>query len=124
VPGGPQRGAFDEHRGPGPGGYRAWDNHWRGNNRYDWRGWRDLHRDTYHLGLYAAPYRGYAYRRLSLGFVLDPLFYGNSYTIYDPGTYRLPEAYPPYRWVRYYNDAVLVDTYTGQVVDVLYGFFW
>ena len=120
---GPQHQAFDEHRGPG-GNYRAWNNGWRGDNRYDWRGWRDQHRDTFRMGRYDAPYRGYAYRRLSLGFVMDPLFYGNSYTIYDPGTYRLPPAYEPYRWVRYYNDAVLVDTYTGQVVDVLYGFFW
>jgi hypothetical protein len=122
---GPQRGAFDEHRAPGPGGaYRAWSNQWRGDNRYDWRGWRDAHRDVYHLGRYYAPYRDYAYRRLSIGFVLDPLFFGNGYMIYDPGTYRLPDAYGPYRWIRYYNDAVLVDTYTGQVVDVLYGFFW
>lgn len=124
---GQQRQVFDEHRGPdrGPGGnYRAWNNQWRGDNRYDWRGWRDTHRDAYRLGQYNAPYRGYSYRRLSAGFILDPLFYGNSYTIYNPGSYRLPEAYPPYRWVRYYNDAILVDTYTGQVVDTLYGFFW
>jgi len=27
-------------------------------------------------------------------------------------------------WVRYWNDAVLVDTWTGQVVDVVHNFFW
>lgn len=122
---GPQRGAFDEHRAPGPGrAYNAWSNNWRADRRYDWRGWRDSHREIYHMGRYYAPYRGYAYRRLSIGIMLDPLFYGDGYMIYDPGAYRLPPAYGPYRWVRYYNDAVLVDTYTGQVVDVLYGFFW
>jgi len=26
--------------------------------------------------------------------------------------------------VRYYDDVVLVDTYTGEVVDVIYDFFW
>ncbi|WP_409574764.1 RcnB family protein [Sphingopyxis sp. PET50] len=33
-------------------------------------------------------------------------------------------AYGGYRWVRYYNDALLVDTYSGEVVDVIYDFFW
>ena len=41
-----------------------------------------------------------------------------------PWQYRLPPAYGPYRWVRYHNDAVLIDTYTGEVEDVIYGFFW
>jgi len=26
--------------------------------------------------------------------------------------------------VRYYDDAVLVNIYTGEVVDVIYDFFW
>ena len=30
----------------------------------------------------------------------------------------------PYRWVRYYDDALLVDIYSGEVVDVIYDFFW
>jgi Ni/Co efflux regulator RcnB len=38
--------------------------------------------------------------------------------------YNLPYAPWPYRWVRYYNDAVLVNTFTGEVVDVAYDFFW
>ena len=36
----------------------------------------------------------------------------------------LPEVWGPYRWVRYYDDVMLVDIYTGQVVDVIYNFFW
>ena len=50
--------------------------------------------------------------------------YGNRYWINDPWQYRLPEAYGPYRWVRYYDDALLVDIYSGEVVDVMYDFFW
>ena len=38
--------------------------------------------------------------------------------------YRLPPAWGPYRWVRYWDDALLVDTRTGMVVDVIYSFFW
>ena len=56
--------------------------------------------------------------------MLDPVFWGDSYYIYDPWYYHLPPAYAPYRWVRYYDDAVLVDTSSGQVADVLYDFFW
>jgi len=27
-------------------------------------------------------------------------------------------------WVRYWDDAVLVDTFTGEVIDVIHNFFW
>jgi hypothetical protein len=36
----------------------------------------------------------------------------------------LPYAPAGTVWVRYYNDAVLVDTFTGEVLDVVYDFFW
>ena len=61
---------------------------------------------------------------LSIGFFLDNLFFGQNYQIQDPQYYRLPEVYGPYRWVRYYDDAVLVDIYSGEVVDVINNFFW
>ena len=44
--------------------------------------------------------------------------------ISDPWTYRLPEVYGPYRWIRYYDDVLLVNTYTGEVVDVVHNFFY
>ena len=103
---------------------RRWDHDWRRDDHYDWRGWREGHRDWFHLGRYYPPYQGWYYRRLSVGFVLDALFWGDNYWIADPFYYHLPPAYGPYRWVRYYDDALLVDTYTGQVVDVIYGVFW
>ena len=40
------------------------------------------------------------------------------------GYYRLPPAYGGTRWIRYYNDALLVDTYSGEVIDVIYDIFW
>ena len=55
--------------------------------------------------------------------IAGPLF-GRNYWIADPWAYRLPPAYGSYRWVRYYNDAVLVDLRTGFVADVIYGIFW
>ena len=51
-------------------------------------------------------------------------FFGSRYWISDPWRYRLPPVYGPYRWVRYYDDALLVDIYSGEVVDVIYDFFW
>ncbi|MEJ5976472.1 RcnB family protein [Novosphingobium sp. PS1R-30] len=103
---------------------RNWNRDWRRDNRYDWRGYRSSNRDIYRLGAYASPYRNYSYRRLNSGFYLDTLFFGSRYWINDPWQYRLPPAYGPYRWIRYYDDAMLVDTYSGEVVDVIYDFFW
>jgi hypothetical protein len=104
---------------------RNWDRSgWRRDNRYDWQGYRDRNRSTYRIGRYYAPYQNYSYRRLGLGFSLGSMFYGNRYWINDPWQYRLPAVYGPYRWVRYYDDVLLVDTYSGEVVDVIYDFFW
>jgi hypothetical protein len=104
--------------------WNRWNNGWRSNNRYDWSSYRRTNPSIYRWGSYYSPYRGYSYRRLSIGLFLDNLFYSNRYWINDPWQYRLPDAYGPYRWVRYYDDALLVDTYTGEVVDVIYDFFW
>jgi hypothetical protein len=104
--------------------YQRWDRNWRNNNRYDWQRYRTYNRSAYHMNRYYAPYRNYSYRRLGIGFQLDPLFFGQDYLIGNPGYYRLPDVYGPYRWVRYYDDALLVDVYSGQVVDVIYDFFW
>jgi Ni/Co efflux regulator RcnB len=54
---------------------------------------------------------------------LWPAYYGNQYWI-DPGLYQLPYPPPGAMWVRYWNDALLVDMYTGTVIDVIPGFFW
>ena len=102
-----------------------WDSGWRNDRRYDWRGYRTQNRSLYRLPRYYAPSGwGYGYRRFSPGFQLSALLYSSNYWISDPFAYRLPEVDGPYRWVRYYNDALLVDTYTGEVVDTIYDIFW
>ena len=101
-----------------------WNRQWRNNSSYNWYSYRSSHPSYYRLGTYYSPYRNYSYRRLSIGFFLQNLFFGQNYRIQDPPYYRLPEVYGPYRWVRYYDDAVLVDIYSGEVVDVIYDFFW
>ncbi|MEY2942853.1 MAG: hypothetical protein RLY97_867, partial [Pseudomonadota bacterium] len=103
---------------------RQWNRNWRHEDRFDWRDYRNDHRDYYRAGRYFAPYRGTNYSRLSIGFFLEPLFFRNDYWIADPWAYRLPPAYGPYRWVRYYDDVLLVNIYSGEVVDVIHDFFW
>lgn len=101
-----------------------WSRDWRRDNRYNWQNWRSSNRDVFRLGRYRSPYNGWSYRRLGIGFSLQPLFFSQDYWIDDPWMYRLPEAYGPYRWVRYYDDALLVNIYNGEVADVIYDFFW
>ena len=105
--------------------HRRWDNRgWRNDSRYDWYRYRSANRSIFSLGRYYAPYRNYNYSKLSVGIRLGSLFYSNRYWIEDPWRYRLPAVYGPYRWIRYYDDALLVDVYSGEVVDVIYDFFW
>ena len=100
-----------------------WTNHWRDDRRYDWRRHRDHHRSIFRIGFYYDPF-GYSYRRFGLGSFLYSNYYQSNYWINDPWQYRLPPAYGPYRWVRYHSDALLIDIYSGEVVDVIHGFFW
>ena len=100
-----------------------WTSNWRTDNRYDWRRYRDRHHSIFHIGFYYDPF-GYSYNRFNIGSFLYPSYYQSNYWINDPWQYRLPPAYGPYRWIRYHNDALMIDTWTGEVVDVIYGFFW
>lgn len=102
---------------------RRWTGEWRNDRRYDWRHYRDRNRSVFRIGRYYDPY-GYGYRRYSVGYNMYPYYYGSNYWLSDPWMYRLPPAYGPYRWVRYWDDALLVDIYTGEVVDVIHNFFW
>jgi len=103
--------------------HKSWTRHWRDDRRYDWRHYRERNRTIFRLGHYNDPY-GYQYRRWMIGWSMRPSYYRSAFWISDPWQYRLPEVYGPYRWVRYYDDAVLVNVFTGEVEDVIYNFFW
>lgn len=103
---------------------RDWNREWRRDSRYDWQRYRYSNRDRFRLGRYYSPYRNYGYNRFTIGLTLGSGYYSNRYWISDPYQYRLPPAYPGTRWVRYYDDVLLVDLYTGQVIDVIHSFFW
>ena len=89
----------------------------------DWRDYRRNHRDVFRRGAYRGP-RGYAYRPVTIGYRFAPAYYARSYWITDPWTYHLRRPAAGLTWIRYGNDAVLVNLRTGRVVEVANGFFW
>ena len=104
---------------------REWNrDSWRSDRRYDWQRYRYTNRNIFRVSPYYSPYRNHRYSRFSIGFFLDSLFYDRRYWIGDPWQYRLPAAPYGTQWVRYYGDVLLVDVYTGEVIDVIYDFFW
>lgn len=106
------------------GNYKRWSaTSWRHDDRYNWRDYRNRNRSLFRLGIYYDPF-GWNYRRFNIGWRLWPSHYGSRYWLNDPWQYRLPQTYGPYRWVRYWDDALLVNIYTGEVVDMIPNFFW
>jgi Ni/Co efflux regulator RcnB len=109
------RGRYDAR--PAPRGY-ARDHRW---NRDDWRGYRQTNRRLYARDGWNAPFR---YSSFRIGGRIAPGYYGGRYVIADPWRYRLPPARPGLRWVRHYDDVLLVDYRRGRVVDVIRNFYW
>jgi len=75
----------------------------------------------------AAPYRrppGYFARRWSWGQTLPSFFWTRDYWLTDFYAYDLPP--PPYGaiWVRVGDDALLIDQYSGEIIEVDYGVFY
>lgn len=104
--------------------HAGWDSGWRRDGRYDWYSNRQRDRALYH-SRYDDPFgSSYGYRRQSVGFDLGSRYYSSRYWIDDPYQYRLPPAHGSLRWVRYYNDVLLVDLRTGRVLDAIHNFFW
>jgi Ni/Co efflux regulator RcnB len=116
---------YDGRRFDNDGRFDRWNNGWRNDRRYDWRSYRNSNRNLFRGPRYVAP-RGwsYGYRPFNRGYRLSPYLYGSGYWLADPYSYRLPPAYGPYRWVRYYNDVMLVDITSGIVADVIQSFFY
>lgn len=106
----------------GRSGRVQWNTGWRNDRRYDWRERRYRNRSLFHLGLYVDPF-GWGYQPYSIGYDLQPGYYQQNYWI-DPALYGLPFPPPGAQWVRYWNDAVLVDMYSGEIIDSIPGFFW
>lgn len=90
-------------------------------SRYAWRDYRRSHRSIYHRGRWNAPFR---YHRFRPGVRIRPAYFSSRYYIGDPGYFRLPPAGRFQRWVRHYDDVLLIDVRTGTVLRVYRDFFW
>lgn len=63
------------------------------------------------------------YRRLDRGGMVPNYWWGPAYMVGDWEGYGLYQPQPGYRWIRYYDDALLIDSY-GRVLDGRYGMDW
>ncbi|MBS0470716.1 MAG: RcnB family protein [Proteobacteria bacterium] len=124
----------------GHGGWNNHDNHndrhgHRGHHNNGWNGhggrhhdWRSYHRSwtaphRHHWGRYHRPH-GWYYRNWAVGAFLPSLFFAERYWInsyYDLG---LPPPPPGARWVRYGDDALLIDDFTGEIIQVVRNVFY
>ena len=89
--------------------------------RGDWRAYRNQNRNLYRGGSWRSDYRYQAFRP---GLRIGNGYYSSRYLIADPWRYRLPRPGFNQRWVRHYNDVILVDTRRGIIIDVIRGIFF
>ena len=95
-----RHGNFDRH---------SWQRNFRAHRRYRWRPYRRPH--------------GWYYRRWEFGMILPLIFWTRDDCILDYWEFGLPD--PPYGfvWVRYGDDALLVNVRSGYILQVVYGLF-
>lgn len=116
-------------------GRRDGDRRWDRGDRDRWDGRHDRHR--WERGRYPPVYFStHRYRhawRPPVGFYLYSWSYGDFYPrswfgprywIIDPWQYDLPLPPPGFEWVRSGPDALLIDEYTGRIVQIVRNIFW
>ena len=89
--------------------------------RDDWRAYRNQNRNLYRGGGWRSDY---GYQSFRPGVRIGVGYYSPRYVVAEPWRYRLPRAGFSQRWVRHYNDVILVDTRRGIVVDIIRGFYF
>jgi Ni/Co efflux regulator RcnB len=89
----------------------------------DWRDYRRTHRSVFNRRAYVAP-RGYRYRPIAVGAILNNAFWARPYWVNNYSTYRLPYPGRNRTYVRYGNDVLLINTRNGRVIAVYNNFFW
>jgi Ni/Co efflux regulator RcnB len=115
-PGFDGRGGYDRRGGfGGPDGRRG-DYH-----ADEWRGWRDSHPGDYRRGGWRAPF---GYRNFGIGAIAPRGYWDSRYYVNDWGRYHLPRpGYGYYRYVRHYDDVLLINIRNGRVIRVYRGFY-
>jgi Ni/Co efflux regulator RcnB len=77
----------------------------------------------FHNGAYYRPHGWYSHR-WRYGEFLPFFFFTNNYWINDWDYFGLDDPPPGCVWVRYGDDALLIDRDTGEVIQVVYGIFY
>jgi Ni/Co efflux regulator RcnB len=77
----------------------------------------------FQAGSYRAP-QGYSYRRWSWGQRLPAIYFGRDYWLNNYASYGLFAPPDGLVWVRFGPDALLIDGYSGEIVQVDYGVFY
>jgi Ni/Co efflux regulator RcnB len=94
------------------------------NHYYRYDGLHYYARTRYRLGAFYWPY-GFGPQVWLIGdWLPPPFFHDDSYYLDNYWSYGLYQ--PPYgcRWMRVGNNAVLVDEFTGEILDSVYDLFW
>jgi Ni/Co efflux regulator RcnB len=126
--GGPSRPParnFENHQGPGgyqrvgePQGWNARPSEVdRGRYNHNYRAAR-----TYHVGVYHRP-QGWVAHRWSYGQYLPRAYWTPQYIIADYWLFALEVPPVGCEWIRDDDDALLVNTATGEILQVEYGVF-
>lgn len=68
----------------------------------------------------AAPFR---YHRFDVGARIRPAYFASPYVVRDYQRFRWSRPGANQRWIRHYDDALLVNTRTGRVVKVIHNAF-
>lgn len=89
--------------------------------REDWHDYRSRNRSAFHPARFNAPFR---YSNFNIGINLRPQYYQSRYYVNNYSAYRLPAPGYNLRYVRHYNDLLLVNIRTGKVANVYRGFYW
>ncbi len=77
---------------------------------------------SYRIGPYHRP-SGWSARRWGYGQILPRAYWGSQYVIGDYWLFALEVPPAGYEWVRDGADALLIDTNTGEILQVEYGVF-
>jgi len=77
---------------------------------------------SFHVGPYHRP-GGWVARRWAYGQILPRAYWGPQFVLADYWLFALEVPPVGYEWVRDDTDALLVDTSTGEVLQVEYGVF-
>jgi len=123
----PRPAAHPPEPHPGPSGYQrpaepqGWNNRPatvdRGAYQHNFQASRSFKIGPYH------PPRGWRPHQWTYGEILPRAYWAAPYLIADYWLFALEVPPAGYEWVRYGNDAVMVSTTTGEVLQVEYGVF-